>query len=143
MTTQPQPHVFSSATNPAPAGLGPPRRPILSGRGLAAGLIAVGLGLVLTVVGQGGLAWGDAAVLGFVFLGAMVGGSAADRIADRRPLPVGQDGWMTVEVSSRDPWQTADVMVRPRTPPAPRPERRRLSRVARGRRRELMDSALR
>ncbi|HEU5115905.1 MAG TPA: hypothetical protein VFT74_04445, partial [Isosphaeraceae bacterium] len=74
--------------------------PMPSLRGLLAGTLAVGVGLLILLFSQGAVASADLPVLGMLFMGALVGGSAADRMVECRLAAEAPKGWMTVIVSS-------------------------------------------
>lgn len=116
--------------------------PMPSIRGLAAGSLAVGVGLLILLTSQGGVASADLPVLGVLFVGALVGGSAADRMAERRLASEAPKGWMTVVVTSSGPSEAQADKGGPRVTPRSGPERRRLSRLSRGKRRDSVSSSV-
>lgn len=130
------PHHTAHAAFQPPAQ-GRPRRLRLEQlplRGLVGGLIAVAVGATLVRPVDGWITMGDGVVLGALFVGALVGGSAADRISGRRLANSGQQGWMTVFVATHGPSTPEICETRPPSSPYPTPERRSLPRLARGRR---------
>ncbi len=116
--------------------------PMPSWRGLLAGSLAVGLGLLILLLTSGAIVAGDLAVLGMLFVGAMVGGSAADRMVERRQAAEAPKGWMTVIVSSHGPSEMEAIETGPKVSPRHDPERRSLTRLARQRRREPVSSGM-
>ncbi len=114
--------------------------PMPSLRGLAAGTLAVGVGLLILLFSEGAIASGDLPVLGMLFMGALVGGSAADRMVERRLAAQAPRGWMTVVVSSSGPTDLEASEIGPKVSPRSDPERRSLSRLARQKRREPASS---
>jgi hypothetical protein len=107
----------------------------ISLRGLVGGLIAVALGATLVRPVEGWITLGDGIVLGAVFVGALIAGSAADRMSARRLANASERGWMTVYVTTQGPSTPEITKTRPPSSPCPNPERRSIPRLARGRRR--------
>lgn len=128
-------------TSPTPE-VPPLRLPLPSLRGLIVGLLAVGLGLLVMLTSGSALASGDLAVLSMLFMGALIGGSAADRMADRRQAALQPKGWMTVIISSHGPSQPQPIETGPRVSPRRDPERRSLTRLARQKRRDSVSASV-
>lgn len=105
------------------------------GRGLLAGMIALGMGALILATSGGRITAGDLVVLGLLLVGALVGGSVAQRMAARRLVPAWPGDWLTVIITTQRPTSPEVSAKRPPSRPRSGPERRSLERLHQSRHR--------